>query len=292
MWLAPLSSERTTRWNETMPLARDLMTTQVTEVTPSMTLRELERTLLSAQIGGAPVVQSGRLVGIVARSDIVRALAEAEDRAEEAVENYYLEPPIRSPTARSYVVQPSDLVARQLDALTVRDIMRTRIIAVPPDTPAADVASQLLRYRIHRILVTEGERLLGVISTLDLVQLLAEPAHVGAEQPPSADEVVRFTPDLTGEPSALFPGDAEITALRDDPARDAATLLARLRAGARVEAHSNLRPVQHFVLSGQYESEGQVFKAGTYRLLPSGEVPALTSSDGAVILVFYDPARA
>lgn len=47
---------------------------------------------------------------------------------------------------------------------------------------------------------------------------------------------------------------------------------------------------QHIVLKGEYESEGKVFKAGTYRLIPKHETHGpFKSSQGAVILVIWDP---
>ncbi len=271
-----------------MVRARDLMTTHVTTVTPAMSLSELESALLSEGVGGAPVVVDGRVVGVVSRSDIVRELAEERERAEEAVAEYFVEPVSGASAARNLLLKESDLIAQQMAKLTVRDIMRTRVIHVGPDASAVDVARQLVRYRVHRVLVTENEELLGIISSLDLVHLLAEPARAAASQPVASEEVVSFAPDLNGERSALFPGDADVAVLREDSG-GGTTLLARLRPDGRIDAHANPGAVQHFVLSGQYESEGRVYREGTFRLLPKGEVPLITSSDGAVILIVFDP---
>lgn len=101
------------------------------------------------------------------------------------------------------------------------------------------------------------------------------------------EEIVRYTPDLHGKESELFPGDAEIVVLRED--RAGTTLLGRLRAGGKINKHSHVGTVQHFVLSGEYESGGRVFEAGSYRLVPAmADVPAITSHGGAVVLIIYD----
>lgn len=273
-----------------MALARDLMTTQVTTVDPAMSLNELETVLLSAGVSGAPVVSDGSILGVVSGSDVMRVLVEETELAEEAVAEYYLELPFHGIAARSTIFKEIELVAQRMAELTVRNIMHTRVIAVAPADTALDVARRLLSYRIHRVLVTEENRLLGIISSLDLVQLLAEPSHVPAREP-TGDEVVYFTPDLTGEQSELFPGDGEVIALREDAEGGATTLLVRLRPGGRIDTHAHPGPVQHFVLGGQYESEDRVFKAGTYRLLPKAQVAPITSRDGAVILVVCDAAR-
>jgi len=48
------------------------------------------------------------------------------------------------------------------------------LVTVSPDTPVTEVARLLVTRHIHRVLVTEGEKVHGVISTLDLVRLVAE----------------------------------------------------------------------------------------------------------------------
>lgn len=102
------------------------------------------------------------------------------------------------------------------------------------------------------------------------------------------DDIVLYTPELRGEVSDRFPGNAEIVVLREDHA--GTTLLARLPAGGKIGQHRHFGSVQHFVLNGQYESEGKVFKAGTYRAFPKeAHVAPITSDARAVILIVYDP---
>jgi CBS domain-containing protein len=56
----------------------------------------------------------------------------------------------------------------------VKDAMIRDLIAVPPDAPLPAVAKLMVERRIHRLLVTEREVLLGIISTLDLIRLFAD----------------------------------------------------------------------------------------------------------------------
>ena len=271
-----------------MVIARDLMTQAVTTVDPATSLTDLESRFVAEGVSCAPVVADGRLVGVGSRSDIVRAISEETERAEELVAEYYRdrEPEIHGVSARNLILRESDIVAQRLAELTVRDVMSTRLISVGPNESAEKVARCMLTYRIHRVLVTEGDELLGIVSSLDVVQLVAEPEHVRATQ--SDVEFVCFTPDVEGEPSALFPGDATVATLRGDAGSGATTLLVRLPPGGRIEAHKLPESVQHLVLEGRYESEDTVYRTGTYRLIPKGEVPAITSDAGAVVLVMYE----
>ena len=54
----------------------DLMTRNVVTVGPDADLNEVARTMLERKIGGLPVVEHGRLVGIITESDIFKRFVE------------------------------------------------------------------------------------------------------------------------------------------------------------------------------------------------------------------------
>ena len=148
--------------------ARDVMQKNVLAVSPDMTLAALEDFLIAKRISGVPVIEHGALVGIVSRSDVVRSLSleralagliVAESSAPESADD-----PVRLPAG----------LASQLAARTVRDAMVSDTVTVAPDMPIAEVARVLQARHIHRVLVVEGASVRGVISTLDLVRLIAE----------------------------------------------------------------------------------------------------------------------
>jgi CBS domain-containing protein len=148
--------------------ARDVMQTQVLAVSPEMSLAALEDFLVTKRISGAPVVDDGALVGIVSRSDVVRVLS-----LERSLSGLIADG-LASPEEPAAPVRlPADVEDR-LAAHTVRDAMVVDPVVVAPDTPLADVARLLCERHIHRVLVTEGGTVRGVISTLDLVRLVAD----------------------------------------------------------------------------------------------------------------------
>lgn len=54
--------------------------------------------------------------------------------------------------------------------------------------------------------------------------------------------------------------------------------------------HSHIGTVQHYVLQGEYEAEGEIYGVGTYRLFhPRTDVPEISTRRGATILMIYDP---
>lgn len=153
--------------------ARDCMRSEIRTVGPRMRVADLEQLFLRERISGAPVVEEGELVGIVSRSDIVRELL-VEQSVVEATASFYLEPFDTETHPERDREAESEAVAARWKDLTVRDVMVHERIRVGPDEPVASVARTMLERRVHRLLVTEGERLLGLVSSLDLVRLLAE----------------------------------------------------------------------------------------------------------------------
>ncbi len=126
--------------------ASDVMQTGVFTVSPELSLREFERLLTQEDIGGAPVVDAGeRVIGVASKTDIVRALGD----------------------------QREVLLAEVLDsALTVADIMTERVVTASPHDDVRKVAQQMLDGQLHRVVVADEERVLGLITTFDLLRLL------------------------------------------------------------------------------------------------------------------------
>ena len=100
------------------------------------------------------------------------------------------------------------------------------------------------------------------------------------------------TTEVAWEPLTAFPGEGRVKVLRDEGGAKARTLLIRIEAGGEIIAHAHEAAVQHYILEGQYESEGQTYHAGTYRLLPGHEnVAPISTQTGTTILMIYDPVR-
>jgi CBS domain-containing protein len=156
-----------------MPLAaRDIMQKRVLTVRPDLSIPDLVDFLIQRRVGGVPVVDKGKVVGIVSRSDLVRAVSLERSIAGVVAQSFEHEefapgetPP--APGLRTRAVQA--LQDRQ-----VRHIMVPDPVSVAPDTPVGEVARLLVANHMHRVLVTDGGKLVGLISSLDVVRLVAE----------------------------------------------------------------------------------------------------------------------
>ena len=113
--------------------AAEVMTRGVLTVDADWSVGELATFLEHHAISGAPVVDAeGALLGAVSVTDI----------------------------------------ARRDGSSKVREIMTPMIFSVDTSASAQEVADTMIRGRVHRLFVMEGGRLVGVISSLDLLSLV------------------------------------------------------------------------------------------------------------------------
>ncbi len=125
----------------------DLMQRKVKTIASDATVAEAIVSLADAHISGMPVVDgTGRVIGIVSSTDVLTAEAEVEDRE-----------------------------ARQalLDATTVRDVMTPRPYTIAPEEDIREAACQMLYGEVHRLFVAEGDQVVGIITTTDIVRAVA-----------------------------------------------------------------------------------------------------------------------
>ncbi len=67
-------------------------------------------------------------------------------------------------------------------SLAVRDVSRFDLIHIHPDAELFEALWLMVRHRVHRLLVRDGDSVLGVVSQLDLVSFVANHSHIVAAQ--------------------------------------------------------------------------------------------------------------
>jgi CBS domain-containing protein len=133
---------------------KDLMTRDVLSLDPQTTVREAAEILAGEHVSGAPVVRLGTLVGMVSARDLLDFIA-ALPADPEAVSG--------------------GLEHGILDDHTVEEAMtRAPLTTIDPDAPASRAAELMHAEHIHRLPVVEHGRVVGIISTTDLVKAVAQ----------------------------------------------------------------------------------------------------------------------
>jgi len=125
----------------------EVMHSSVRTVSTDDSVGETIALLAEEHISGVPVLdRHGKLVGVISNSDILEAIAEHND-----------------PEAREAI----------FESTPVRDIMTTNPQTIGAQATVRDAAQRMLYLEVHRLFVEEGGKLLGVVSTTDLVRALA-----------------------------------------------------------------------------------------------------------------------
>ena len=150
--------------------AKDIMNTEVLSVQDDMTVQELATFLTEREILGAPVVDSeGEVVGVVSCTDIAQnAVRENQARIDFFGQGW------------EDKMDPEDLqdLPVENESLLVREIMTPTIYTVPKDTLISEIAKAMVAGRIHRLLVTRGTQLVGIITTLDLLKIFFDDSGI------------------------------------------------------------------------------------------------------------------
>jgi anti-sigma factor ChrR (cupin superfamily) len=102
-------------------------------------------------------------------------------------------------------------------------------------------------------------------------------------------EVVAKTSGIAWEVAAGYPAGTQWKVLRRGNEGEPGTILLKLAPGFDMPAHSHVYAEHHYVLSGEYESQGERFPAGTYRLIPKHvDHGPFRSANGAELLVMWE----
>jgi CBS domain-containing protein len=146
------------------------MQQEVLAVDADWPLDKLAGFLVDNSISGAPVTdEKGELVGVVSLTDLVRHNNMTEKNtgldSTHDVYLYELERHMSHEEMRVFHTQYESPVQ-------VREIMTPMIFRVSEDDSVQSVADTMLKGRIHRVFVTRDNMLTGIVTSLDMLQVI------------------------------------------------------------------------------------------------------------------------
>jgi CBS domain-containing protein len=139
----------------------DVMTSGLVSVGPKSTVAEVARLMLEHHVSGLPVVDGGKLVGMISERDLMR-------RGEIGTA------PRPSRWAAFFASEQQEAAEFvHAHGRTAADVMTRKLITVTPQTPLAEAADLLDRHRIKRLPVLDNGTLVGIVARADLLRALA-----------------------------------------------------------------------------------------------------------------------
>jgi anti-sigma factor ChrR (cupin superfamily) len=101
-------------------------------------------------------------------------------------------------------------------------------------------------------------------------------------------EVIARALDVDWDTAAGYPTGSQWKILRRGSHGEANTILLKLAPDFEMASHSHIHAEHHYVLSGEYESQGGRFLPGTYRFIPKRVSHGpFRSTTGAELLVVW-----
>jgi CBS domain-containing membrane protein len=128
--------------------ASDIMTKDVVSLEESETLEFVEESMRALRFRHMPVMDRGRLVGLISHRDVLRF------------------------SASSLLPNATEQTHYLAKKFLVRDVMTRNVATVNPDTPLLEVASRMKKGKLGCLPVVDSENsLVGIITEADFVDL-------------------------------------------------------------------------------------------------------------------------
>jgi acetoin utilization protein AcuB len=188
-------------------LVQDVMQTKLFTVTPETTLAEALRLTGQRGIRHLPVLDGDQLVGILSDRDLKRATASSAARLE---------------------AHEATLSRR----LRVDDAMTRTVITIGPTHAIETAACLMIQERIGALPVTDGDRLVGLVTETDVLRLFVR--AMGASEPSSRLDIV-----LGNRPHAL----AEVVHVVETAGAEISSLMTLASEGGFKEVVMRVRTI-------------------------------------------------
>ncbi len=128
-----------------------IMTKNVVKLLLSDDLTRAESLFKNHQIRHIPVVNGNSIVGMLSYTDLLRiSIADAIDEEEQEID------------------------VTVYNMFSIEQVMARNLVKVTPETSIREVAQILSKSEFHALPVVEGELLVGIVTTTDLIKYLLE----------------------------------------------------------------------------------------------------------------------
>ena len=142
---------------------RDIMTEDVFAVARDTSLGTAVRMLSDRAITGAPVIDGeARVVGVISRSDLFDCYRKSSTPGK---------PVYFRVTNDELVILRDEGPPR---AGVVDDVMSRFVLSISPDRTVIDAVRLMVADEVHRLLVVEDHRVVGIITSMDVMKALVE----------------------------------------------------------------------------------------------------------------------
>ena len=140
----------------------EIMSRDPVTVPPEMSVTDAARIMVERGIGALPVVEGGRLIGLVTEGDLI-------------MKDVRLEYPTYIHLLDGFIMYPPSTAKFESElkkavAASVRDVMTAEPVTVQESAGVDDVATLLVEREVSRLPVMDGDRLAGIVTKSDVLR--------------------------------------------------------------------------------------------------------------------------
>lgn len=147
------------------PTVLSIMRTDMPALSPNDSIATVARLLAQSGLPGLPVVEGGKVIGIVTEVDLI---------AREADVDFPTPIPFLDAIFHIDAGRDFDDEMRHVLAVTARDLMTHPVINIRQEASLQQVATVMVDEHVNPIPVLDSEhRLVGIVTRADLVRLIA-----------------------------------------------------------------------------------------------------------------------
>jgi len=150
---------------------KDVMNKDVITCKPDDTLGNLADLLKKNHISGLPVVDKGKVVGLVSETDLLKLF-----KFPEISNELWLPSPfeiIEIPIRNLVKIEETKKAFENLKLQPVRDIMTKTIHAISPEDELEDASGMMVRHKVNRLPVIDNGKLVGIVARSDILRGLS-----------------------------------------------------------------------------------------------------------------------
>ncbi|KXI27829.1 CBS domain-containing protein [Paraglaciecola hydrolytica] len=150
----------------------EAMSKQVLTVYEGWSIKRLSQFFIKHDISGAPVIAADdELVGVVTQSDIIRFESNEPNKQDiiKLVRQHY--GPFGGPISEAEVRRIQD---RAKDYCTVNSIMTPIVVSIDINSSLEQAYNMILTQQVHRLFITQNGLLVGVLTAMDILRILAQ----------------------------------------------------------------------------------------------------------------------
>ena len=154
---------------------KDVMNKDVIVCAPDDSLGSLADMFKKNHISGIPVIDNGKVVGLVSETDLIKLF-----KIPEFSNDLWLPSPfeiIEIPIRNLLKLEETKKFFENMKLRPVKDIMTGKVHSISPDAGLEDASTMMVKYNVNRLPVIDNDKLVGIVTRGDIIKGLSESAE-------------------------------------------------------------------------------------------------------------------